>query len=294
MRVLHKRKRSNGMPLRAFKRRRRVVRRGRRSRAGFATTSRALSANTAFKPKARKLRKSTWRKYLWRDTLQMAHYRTIRSQQQTIVTPNDVVGMNYSLITALDQTTGSEFWKSAGGAMDPSFGQTPQFMNANGAGPPVGFDPVGLVLRGGRLWMTVACQDGDSCTARIQLIFLKQQFRDTNDAGGSNTFQTWFTAITAFGARPKSWDIQTAPDYETFMYKPVIDKTVQLQQGQTVTVYFKVKPTKIDVEPFKVGGGWYPVWLVYYGQDMNVVTGAATAQLSYGHNMSFSVTDLPQ
>jgi len=294
MRTHQKRKRSSG-PL-GFVKRRRLIRKRRfqrRNRPGFSTISRSLNANTAFKPRARKLKKSVWRRMLWRDTLQQAHYRSIFARTAALVTPNDIINLNWTPLECL-VSSAPEFWKTAGGTQDPSFGVVPQWANANGVGPPVGFDPIGLVIRGGRLWCTLACTDGDSLTVRMQLVFAKQQSRDTTDAAVSNTLQAYINALTAAGSRPKSWDITTQPDYEEYFYKPVIDKTVQLQQGQTITTYYKLKPTKIDVAVFQRAGGWFPYWIVYAAQDMNVVGAGATTALTFGHNLSFAVTDLPQ
>lgn len=233
---------------------------------------------------------------LWRDTATTAHNRSVICRQNTIVTPaNSIVDLNFFLTECMSSTTGAEFWKTAGGAQDPSFGVTPSWMNPNGTGTPAGVDPITIVIRGGRLWATMANTDTqDNVTVNIQLLFVKGALRDTTDTTDSNTAQAYLTAIGT-GPRPKSWTPQMAPDYSEYFYKPVLSRTVDLQPGQDVTVWWKIKPVKIDVAPFKRGGGnWFPVWYFSAMQNINNTTGGATVNVSAGHNISFSVTDMPQ
>jgi len=185
---------------------------------------------------------------------------------------------------------GTEFWKTAGGMNDPSFGITPIWQQAPGAGI---FDPITVVLRGGRLFITVANPQADTVNVRIQLFWVKGSMRNTTDSAVSNTVQDWLTAITGAGARPIGWDITQAPDFDQYMYRPVIDKQVSLQQGQDVSVFYKIKPVKIDCASFQRGAHYTPIWGIYCGQSMDIDTAGETLTCTFGHNLTFAVTDLP-
>jgi len=194
-------------------------------------------------------------------------------------------------LEALNTASGSEFWKTAGGLQDPSFGVTPNWSAAPGAGV---FDPIRTVIRGGRLWCSVSNPDlTDILTVKVQLMFLKSQIRNAADTAVSNTYVDWENAIIAAGARPFGWNIFDAPDASEYLYPPVIDKTIDLQPGQESTIAWKIKPVKLDCRAFQNGGGsWMPVWFVYVGQRINNSAGGITSNILCGHNLSFTVTDI--
>lgn len=223
-----------------------------------------------------------------------AHNRSVKCFSNSVVTPGNIVDLNFLITEAMTSVGGIEFWKTAGGAQDPSFGVTPTWMNPTGAGPPVGVDPITIVIRGGRLWITLANTDTqDNVTVQAQLMFVKGAIRNTTDTANSNTVADYLTAI-GVGPRPKSWDPTMAPDFSEYFYKPILKKTVDLQPGQDMTVWWKIKPVKIDVTEFQRGGGnWFPMWYVSAMQNINNNLGGATVNVSFGHNVSFSVTDMP-
>lgn len=211
------------------------------------------------------------------------------------------------LYGGLSTTSLFEFWHTAGGLQDPSFGEVPNW----GTAASEAFDPISIILRGGRLFLTTSLGLGgvDTCKMRVQLIFARQQNRNVFDNAASNTLGVTGAAggyigttgvdlsgagYTTGTARPLGWDLQQAPDFEQYFYKPVLDRSYVLKAGDSFSTYWTVKPVKIDVGPFKDGGQYNPLWLVYISQDNNSNAAIETVTITVGHNMSFSVGDTLQ
>jgi hypothetical protein len=269
-----------------FKRRRRFTRKPRRTRRRAITyTSRTDFSRAPFKIRGRKLSKKRYRSHLWRSTLENVHYRSIKSYGDTLDTPNSATALNLINVAALAFTT--PFWKQAAGFQDPSYGILPTWAQA-GEG-----HPIGLVIRGGRLWCCVANTDTfDNVTVRVQLAFVKGSSRNVDNSTTSNTVFAWFTSV-GFGPRDKSWDYQTQPDYEEYVHPPVLDRCVDIQPGQSMEIAWKIRPVKIDTQPFLRAAGYAPVWFIYAGKNTNNSAAATTIHYTTGHNLSFAVTDPP-
>lgn len=308
------------MPFKRISRKRKIVRHGsraivakrrrmavsrfrRRGRSVTTQTSRQEFGSNPFRFRGRKLRKSVYRRALYNSTRFKTHYRTVLATTDSLGTPNNVTTLNPYIVPALSTINLSEFWHSAGGLQDPSFGEVPSFAGATNAN-----DPISVILRGGRLWITTSLSLGsvDTCKVRLQLIFPKQQVRNESDTNTSNTLGVpgsangWIgtTGINLFGpgvgggtARPIGWDLTQAPDYQQYFYAPVVDKSFDLKAGDSMTTFFKIKPVKIDVASFKDGQGYTPYWVVYAGQDNNSNGASETFVVTIGHNMSFAVGD---
>lgn len=307
MRFIHTKKRSrSALDVRTtgFKRRRVLRRKGIRRRANTITqTSRQLLGSNPFRFRGRKLRKSAYRRNLFNITRFKTHFRTVNAASDAVGTPNSVVAVAPFMTFALSNVLGTEFWHTNGGLQDPSFGEVPSWAAANEAA-----DPLTIILRGGRLWLTTSLNVGtvDTCKIRVQLIFTKNQSRNFADGANSNTLGVPGTVDgyvgtaginlygPGFGAgtnRPIGWDISQAPDFEQYFYKPVLDRSYDLKAGDSMTTFWKVKPVKIDVGPFKDGAGYCPIWFVYVGQDNNSNAASETVTVVKGHNMSFAVGD---
>lgn len=267
---------------------RRRRRKGKRS-SNASYTSRQLNASNGFKMQARKVSKSAWRRKLWNATDMMQHFRSIFLFTNNPATPAGVTGINLNLISAFSEVDATTFWKSAAGAQDPSFGQRPTWMNPPGAGVP---EPINIVIRGGRIWATVANPSTtDTINVRIQLAFPKQQLMNTTDTATGTTIDPYITAIVGGNPRPWSWDMQSAPDYQEYFYAPVMDKTFDLKPGDDAMFMHKVKVNKIDTAAFKRGAGYFPWWIIYTGQRVDTTAGAQAVTLQTGHNISFAVLD---
>lgn len=275
-----------------YKRRRFVRRRRFGTSRALGFNSRSLRASNIFAPRARKLRKRALRRLLWRETLTSEHYKSISSDNSAVLnTPTNTGQINWIRRDALNHTAGNEFWKTAGGCQDPSFGVVTNWMAAPGAGI---FDPVRAVIRGGRLWISLANPDPvDTVQVRVQLAFIRQQQRNAADGAASNTYVDWENAIIAGGSRPFGWQIFEVPDASEYIYRPVLDKTFDLKASDDVFIAWKIKPVKLDCRQFQNGGGsWFPMWFIYAGQRINNTVGAVTMNVLHGHNLSFAVTDI--
>lgn len=282
-----------------------AVRRPRRRNA-VSQSSRQLNSSNPFQFRSKKLSKRAYRRALYNSTRFKTHYRTVFATTDAITTPNNTTSVTPYVVPALSTVSLSEFWHSAAGFQDPSFGEVPSWAGATDAN-----DPLTIILRGGRLFVTLSLNLGtvDTCKIRVQLIFAKSQTRNAFDTGISNTLgqpaaagspNGWLgpTGINLNGpgvatgtARPLGWDISQAPDFEQYLYKPIVDRSMDLKAGDSITMFWKVKPVKIDVGPFKDGSNYAPFWFIYVAQDNNSNAATESVTMTQGHNMAFAVGD---
>lgn len=261
----------------------------RRSRSTMAYSSRSLGVAKAFNPTARKISKRRFRSYLWRDSLMSTHYRSVLSFGSTMNTSAGTNSLAWTSISAMDNTPLQTFWKTLGGFQDPSYGITPDWANAPGAGIP---EPTTIIIRGGRLFCTVANPSlTETINCRVQLVYIKGQLRNQNNTAASNTVTAYLTDIAAAGARPISWSVQMSPDYHEYLYLPVMDRSIDLKPGDDVMMIHKLKVSKVDVQPFLRGSGMFPIWIIYAGQRIDNTIGAQVLNVNTGYNLSFSVMD---
>lgn len=298
MRTIQKRKRSNG-PYAGFKRRRFVRRfRGRSRRNAFSLTTRSQGASTAFKFRGRKLSKRSWRRHIYRDTIADQHYRSITASLLLLTTPQPVTDVAVAFIPAIPATTipaindPLPFWKVNATINQPM--QPVDLISGVSSWPnwaaPANPDPKGLVIRGGRYYITANCQStNDPCNIRIQLAFAKQNFNSAGGASG-NTLSAWFTSINAITPKPLTWTYNQQPDYQAYFYPPILDRVVRLLPGEDVSIVKSIKPTRIDPAVMRLGGGWYPYWFVYASQSAGNIAGNPQVGFVTGYNLSFSCT----
>lgn len=286
MRILHKRKASryygSRSKIRKINPRRRFI--TRRRRYTTASTARQLNPTNPFRPTARKLRKSRWRRALWNYTLPFQHYRSIISGSSNLSAPIGTTSQGFATFDALSSTVDTEFWKAAGGLISPQINFNPPVWSTAGAAPP----PY-IVIRGGRLWCTVSqgITAANLVRARVQLVFLKGQLRNDSDTAASNTYASWFSAITTTVQASANRSVFDMPDAEEYLYKPVIDKTYDFHNNDSFTVFWKIKPVKIDTGLFTKGAGWFPQWFVYVYQLNDSDATAETVTVNAGFNISF-------
>jgi len=288
-RTIQKRKRSNW----SFRPKKRIIRRRnfRRTfrRNAVTTSSRSINPRQPFKIIARKLRKRTYRSLLWRDTMFKTHYRSIRTSALTITTPNSNTAQRVGLSQCFDVNDLTTFWRTAGGLEDANYGVTVPW--AAGAGP----NPESITIRGGRIWISFNNRSTatETIRVRVQLIFLRSQSRNYSDAMDSNTWTDYMNNILAGGGiKPIGWDIVGAPDFSQYMYRPVLDKYMDLRPDDSLDVYWKIKPVKIDTAAFTRGGGWFPVWIYYVSTHYDDNLAADNVRVQLGHNISFAASDI--
>lgn len=274
----------------AVAKRRRVVFRRRRygRRSALAVTSRNLGPSNAFKIRAKRLRKKQLRRQLWNYTNPLQHYRSISNGSGTLSTPNDTITQSITRFEAMTSVVDNEFWKSAGGLIATQFNFNLPAWSVAGASPP----PT-IVLRGGRLWCTVSslATTIDVLRVRVQLCFVRSQLRNAGDSAASTTFNTWETAALTTATASTNRSLFDMPDAELYLYKPILDKSYDIHQGESVTHFWKIKPVKIDTGAFAVGGGWFPLWYIYVFQLNNSNAAAETVTVTVGSNLSFAAME---
>lgn len=307
MRFIHTKKRSrsqfgNNGRTRLFKRRRLLRSRRFRRRSATTITNRGLFGQNPFKIRARKLKRSAYRRALYNETRFKQHYKTIAATASVVSTPVGTVTETFFMVPVFTEASLLTFWHTAGGLQDPGFGSVPSWAGATDAN-----DPLTITIRGGRIWLSANARiDGvDSSRIRIQLIWPKQQQRSVTDGSNSTALGFPGTATGYLGSaginpstdgfvgtsRPVSWSFQDAPDYAEYFYPPVLDKSFDMKTTDTCEVYWKIKPIKIDTDSFKRGSGWYPWWCVYMSQTGDRDTNVEPFNITRGFNMSFSATD---
>jgi len=263
--------------------RRRLNFRGRRPfarkrRSTYTASTRTLRAGNPFAMRAKRMRKRNYRSLLWRSSILDPHFRSIFSNVSSRVTSTGLLNQTIFTDECMASTIGQEFWRTAGGLQDINYGQTMPWA--------IGTDnPSSIVIRGGRLWCSYANNSTDDVRIRIQLVFVKQQFRSQNDGAQSNTLSSWVSDILAT-PKPISWAMQDAPDYSEYLYRPVLDKTIVLRNGENSEIYWKIKPAKIDPTAFERAGGWFPIWISYLSGSLQIAED--TVSFQWGHNISFA------
>jgi len=262
----------------------------RRKANNTSQTSRALNSSNAFQFRSKKLTPRKLRQMLWRDTIMMTHYRSIFTAVPSVglSTPANTFECNFIRMQALTDIASNEFWRTAGGFQDPSFGITPDWAIPPSATTP---EPITIVIRGGVLSLRIANPSlTDTMNIRCQLIWTKEQRRNTDDSAASNTLVPYENAV-GLGPRPLTWTIQAAPDYAQYYYPPVMDKQIDLKPGDDVNFYHRLKVSKIDVASFQRGASWFPIWVVYASQTVDTTAGAQPVTIHINHNLSFCVLD---
>jgi len=276
-------------PTRAGRSKRRRVSRRRRTTRGTASYStRSLTASNPFRITAKKLSRKKWRSTLWNASLLKMHYKSIFAAANTLTTPTGTTTETVIVANALSESAGSQFWKTAGGAMDPGFGVRPTWMNAPGAGVP---EPSTIIIRGGRLFCDIATlSTTDTVKVRVQLVFVKSQMRNITDTAASNTLFDFLTNAVST-ARPISWTVQDMPDYSQYLFPPVLDKQMDMKPGDSAMLTYKVKTQKVDADEFNHGSGWFPLWFFYGSQTIDTTVGTNAIACNVGHNLSFAMMD---
>lgn len=236
------------------------------------------------------LSRRAYRSKLWNDSIMSTHYRSIISNLLATTAPVGVNTIDMGIFGAFRIPPNTPFWKSGvGGLQDPSFGIVPDWANPSGAGIP---EPTTIIIRGGRMFLTIANPSTtDTINVRAQLVYPKASLLNTTATANSNTLSDYITAIASGNPRPISWSAQAAPDYSQYFHKPVLDKTMDLKPGDDLMLMFKIRPCKLDVQPFLRGSGNFPFWFVYCGQRVDTTAGAQAMTLNVGHNISFCVMD---
>lgn len=267
---------------RTFKRRKTTGRRRTNRRAGNKSySSRSVATtNAGYRKPLTKAKRRQFKRNLWNATDVMQKYRSNISGTYTQLTPLGVTSGSYTLIPAMTTTT--PFWTVSGGLEEVNFG---------GGAPTL--DPNVVFLRGGALDIqgSLASNAGDPVRLRIQLIYPKQQLRNAADTADTSPFATWIAAIPSTFTQSRT--LQDLPDYDEYLYRPVMDKEILLRPGENMVLKHKLRAKKIDCDQFTRAMGSTPYWMTYSWQTFDSGAGAQeTIQFNYSYSVSFTVADL--
>jgi len=266
-----KRKRVNAPFMRSSRRRstgRFKSTRRRRSGATRSLTSRSSQfGKAAFNGfRSRKVRTSTFRRWLWRDTAYKAHYRSVAALSADVSTPNHTVQATWGTNRALFNGVG-DFWTTAGGATPidegttvPTFGET-------------------IVLRGGLARITFSSNaTDDAVRIRCWAVWAKSN-----------------PALTISSPVPLEWDPSCWQDFARFGRVLDMREIMLIPGSRPFDMTWRYRPQKIDKEIFNTSNGNQLYWMYTISQTNNTEGPPATAEVvrvTVSYNTSFSADEV--
>jgi len=210
-----------------FKRRRLNTR---RRRAVTQTTQSAVGRFLPFR--SRRVPGRTWRSMIWRDSLQMSHYRSNAARSSSITSAATVTQKTISMIDALDNGAGF-FWNSSGGA---------QVLDTAGGIPTWNGD---IILRGGK----TSCSFYNESTANpveIEAFYIIPSPRMTTGVVP--------TLVTV------GWDPSIIPEFRQNVGKIIYRTKFLLEPNATSTIDRRLRVQKIDQKAWS--DGMRPRWII--------------------------------
>lgn len=263
MAINMKRKRISG-PMRMNRRRiggvfsgtKRAPLRSRRRRAPTVSAQRGNVAGIGFR--SRRMRRITWRRLLWNQTLFKPHFRSVVDASNTIPAPVSVDAARLDSTFAL----AANFWTAAGGLQSID----------NGVPVPGAF--VGdIVLRGG-----------------LSRLLLSNNA--TVDSVRVRVFTVWtnknpdLSIVPAVGSAVQiSWDPSLVPDFERFGKVLKSQEFILLPGQRPIEITYRHKIRKVDQAIHNLGGEQM-IWIITTSQCSNVDGGTQAVTISNGYNIS--------
>lgn len=243
---------------------RRGYRRGGRKTISWTSQTGALQG---IQFKSRKLSKRAWRRKLWNDTLAVQHFRssgvgTATLTSSTALGDGSVTIINPTFIGAPSAATA--FWTVAGGLQLTDEG-----------GTAVTFDETDLVIRGGRIGITITCPD--TITEELGVTINVVRVFSNPDYG-------LVPAIITYGS-----NLDSGPDFSRRFGRVLYKKTAILSNTySSMTVEHRLRVEKIDQETFgTVLGGQVIFVVVITPLQTSPAVGYDLPTLTY-HDMSFT------
>lgn len=261
-------RRGTALPSWGAKKRRTGLRK-RRSRRGKKTISWTSQTGSAqgLQYKSRKISKRAWRRKLWNDTLAQQHYRSAGVGPNVVVSSTAqgdgaVNVINPTFIGVPGPTTA--FWTVTGGLQITDEG-----------GTAVTFDETDLVIRGGRIGLTITCPD--SITEELGVTINVVRAFANPDYG-------LVTGTITYGS-----NLDAAPDFNRRFGRVLYKKTAILSNTySSVTLEHRMQVEKIDQETFgTVLGGQILFIVVVTPLQTSPAVAYQLPILTY-HDMSFS------
>lgn len=251
------------------------------SRANIASTIRFRKPLTARKRRA-------FRNAMWTASSLKQKYRSIIQTAGNFnagVATSSVLAV-FGFQNAIEQT--NEFWLATGGL------QPITFQDVNPIAVPT-LTPKTIFLRGGMItWNFTARPDNSDCIlCRVQLVYMKGQQRNITDTGAGDARLWLDRMVTNFGTLPIGMTVEDMADFDQYFYRPVLDKEVLLRPGESMKLNHRLRAKRIDADAFTRGAGTFPVWFTYRSQQsVGIVDNAEVVNMTWGHNISFTVEDL--
>lgn len=236
-------------------------RKGRRRRRGARTTSYTSKSGVAnsFGFKSKKLSIKKYRGMLWRDSIMKTKWRTNFAFSANQTSPASASSYSVVLYDAFGNT-GSPFWTAGGGTISSDFGTAVPTFNGD------------IIVRGGTLGIRVSNQAADTQPQEVKIIL----FRTAKNRNG--------VAPPALANQPLGFDLTQLTDFSTFYGKPMLQKTVLLENSNVVEVKFRLKVQKFDQYDYSLLNRRF-YWLVALaGTETSTAT---TATVSQFWNASF-------
>jgi len=253
-----------------YKRRRlnrtRRMKRRRTARKSLTWTSQmGVGKNLTYR--SRKLSKRTWRRKLWADTLATTHFRSSGCSPVTTTTSTaQGDGLVTLYLPTFIGTPGptTAFWTATGGLQATD----------EGAGT-VTFDTTDLVIRGGKVGITLTCPD--AVTEEIGVTVYVVQLYSNPDYQLLPNIVTWGSMVDA------------GPDFNRRLGKVLYNKsTVMSNTYSNFTLEHRLKVQKIDQETHgTVLGNQIGFVVTATPLQTSPVTGFDLPTIVY-HDLSFS------
>ena len=236
---------------RTFRRRRpfsgrRMFRRRRFGRKRGRTTSWTMQNGTGkgLQYRSRRLRKRTYRRMLWKDTMFKDHWRSALVAVSAVSTPATVNTMTVEAFVVMTQvgTDTGAFWTTAGGAIEKDLNKgVPLFR--------------GITIRGGVTKIKVVLPPGGVPTA--------------NDMYLCKIWMVWTNAAPQFtnvpsGAVSTAWDPSMMTDFDTEVGRTVLVKefNMSVNINPVVEVEYRLRCQKIDMDQYAFQNGLQPMWVI--------------------------------
>lgn len=269
--MAYKRKSSGSRFGRTYKRRRtsRIMgrrRMARRTARNKTWTSQSATGNS-MQYRARKLTKRTWRRKLWNDTLAVTHFRSSGCSPLTTTTSTaQGDGLVTLYLPTFIGTPGptTAFWTVTGGLQATD----------EGAGT-VTFDVTDLVIRGGRIGITLTCPD--AVTEEIGVTIYVVQLYSNPDYQLLPNIVTWGSMV------------DSGPDFNRRLGKVLYNKSAILSNAySSFTLEHRLKIQKIDQETHgTVLGNQIGFIVTATPLQTSPVTGFSLPTIVY-HDLSFT------
>lgn len=221
--------------------------RKRRSRT-TSFTSKASTANS-FGFRSKKIKPNTYRNILWKDSIMKTKYRTCQAFTQGQTSAADSARYTIGLYDAFG-TTASPFWTAAGGTVNTDFGSAVPTFNGD------------IIVRGGILGIRITNQDTDSQPQEVRVMLFR-----TIDRQGA--------VPPAITNQPIGFDMTILTDFTQFYGRPLMQKTVLLENNNVAEFKFRLRVHKVDQYQFsQVVKRYY--WMVALNSCTNATATSAT------------------